>query len=527
MNNQEEEKVSVETEETSAENAETKTSASRRIARIKDKFGDKRFIVVAFSAFALLVLIIVFWFWQRQRSDAGRPVPAPRTVTFGESNSASPPTTGEQIITLAPEQAERAGIKTELVGEKLSGAEGGAAAQATGVVQANAYRETLVVSLVGGIARRVNAELGEQVMQGQTVAVVFSDEFAAAQSRYVALLTETENARRNYERTQKLVLINQPGRAELDQAAANLKTAEARLSEFQKRYERATKLVRIGASSREELEQDTTKLRAAEADAVAARSRLERARKLLDINPQTRSESEEAANKLRSAETELASVKQKLILYGMSPPRVNSLRVASQISAEIALPAPVTGTITSRSVNSGEVIEANKELLRVTDLSSVWVIAQVYENDLARIRPGSGASVTSGAYPNRVFRGQATYIDPNINQATRTAQVRVELENPGQILKIGMYVGVAFGALGTAENTMPTVPASAVQNFNNQQVVFLKSDQPNVFVMRVVRLAPESNGLYPVLEGVTVGEEIVTEGSFLLRAEWLKLHPNN
>jgi RND family efflux transporter MFP subunit len=163
--------------------------------------------------------------------------------------------------------------------------------------------------------------------------------------------------------------------------------------------------------------------------------------------------------------------------------------------------------------------------MRVTDLSSVWVIAQVYEKDLARVRTGSGASVTTDAYSNQVFRGQVTYIDPRLDENTRTAQVRVELENPNRALKIGMYVRVAFGALGQAEQTAPTIPASAVQNLGNQQVVFVATSEPNVFEMRGVRLGGENNGKYQVLEGLNVGDKIVTEGSFLLRAEWIKQHP--
>jgi RND family efflux transporter MFP subunit len=268
-------------------------------------------------------------------------------------------------------------------------------------------------------------------------------------------------------------------------------------------------------------------LRTAEAEAVAARELLARAKQLLDINPATRSESEEAANKLRNAESELASNRQKLLLYGASPQRISSLRSVSQINSEIAVPAPISGTVTSRTINQGEVIEANKELLRITDLSSVWVIAQIYEKDLARLRTGSGASVTTDAYPNQVFRGQVTYIDPRLDEATRTAQVRVELENPNRALKIGMYVRVAFGALGQAEQTAPMIPASAVQNLGNQQVVFVAASEPNVFEMRSVRLGAGTSGQYQVSEGLNVGEKIVTSGSFLLRAEWLKQHPGN
>ena len=158
--------------------------------------------------------------------------------------------------------------------------------------------------------------------------------------------------------------------------------------------------------------------------------------------------------------------------------------------------------------------------MRVTDLSSVWVLGQVYEKDLATIHIGSGANVTSDAYPGRIFRGRVSYVDPKIDQATRTAQVRIELANPGQVLKIGMYVNVAFGALGLAEKTTPVIPKNAVQSIGNQQFVFVATDKPGEFILRPVRLGPESNGFYPVMEGLNAGDRVVTEGGFLLRAEW-------
>jgi len=186
--------------------------------------------------------------------------------------------------------------------------------------------------------------------------------------------------------------------------------------------------------------------------------------------------------------------------------------------------APSSGTVTSRSVNPGEVIPANKELMRVTDLSTVWVVGQVYEKDLATVRIGSGANVTSDAYPGRVFRGQVSYVDPKIDQPTRTAQVRIELANPGQILKIGMYVNVAFASQGAAEKTSAIVPKDAVQTIGSQPCVFLATEKPNEFVLRPVRLGPETRCSYPALEGVSTGDRIVTDGSFMLRAEWLKTH---
>jgi RND family efflux transporter MFP subunit len=376
--------------------------------------------------------------------------------------------------------------------------------------------------LVGGVVRNVTAELGQNVNRGQTVAVVFSNELASAQSRYLALQTDVQTARQNYKRTAKLVKINPVSNAELDEAFAELKTAQAELVEHHKHHARIMKLVAIGAESLEELEQATTKLKTAEAELEKSRNRYDRAVKVAQINPVSNTEFEQAAVKLKTAETEFASAKQRLLLLGLPEQRVNALRSASQITSELALTAPVSGTITKRLVNQGETIEANKELLKVTDLSRVWVIGQVYEKDLASLRTGSGANVTSDAFAGEVFRGTISYIDPNLDQNTRTAQVRIELPNTSERLKIGMYVNIAFATLGGSENTVPMIPKEAVQNINGQQIVFAATENPNAFLLKPVKLGAETDGMFPVLNGLFVGDKIVTDGSFLLRAEWQK-----
>src|SRR6266850_4151116 len=406
----------------------------------------RRTVVVAIVAVVAIAAVAALA-WRLWPGKTGKPVPAPRSVSFGESSGPQPATAGEQKLTLTPDQLQRAGLKIEIVGERPSTDAIGQ--MTTGVIQANAYKETPVLSLVGGIVRSVKPELGQGVKRGETVAIVSSNELADLQSRYL--------------------------------------TALAGLDEHHQHHTRTMKLVEIGAASREELEMANTKL--------------------------------------KDAESEVANLRQKLLLLGLSSQRISALKSTSQISSEVNVPAPSSGTLTSRSVNPGEVIEANKELMRVTDLSSVWVVGQVYEKDLGTIRVGSGANITSDAYPGRVFRGRVSYVDPKVDPATRTAQVRIELGNPGQMFKIGMYVNVAFGALGVAERTTAVIPKAATQSIGNQQVVFVATDKPNEFLLRAVRLGTETNGVYPVLEGLSVGERVVTEGSFLLRAEWLKQHP--
>lgn len=482
-----------------------------------DPRRKRKTLYVALAAAGVLLAVAVALWYSRSSQD-GDVVSAPRSVTFGDNTATE--TTGDETVTIEPDQVEKIGLKIETVGETLSSEAMSVAA--TGVIQPNSYKETPVISLLGGVVRSVGVELGQNVGKGQTLAVIFSDELAAAQSRYLALRTEAQTARQNYDREARLVKISPASNAELDQALAALKTANAELEEHHKHHARATKLVAIGAISREEFEQAITKLRTAEANVVETKRRYDRAVQVAEINPVSRTEFEQAAVRLQTAESELSAAKQRLMLYGLSPQRVNALRSPSQITSEIALTAPVAGTITKREINPGMVVEANKDLMRVTNLASVWAIAQVFEKDISQLREGSGASVTTSSYPDRLFRGRVTYVDPNLNQETRTAQVRVELDNPGELLKIGMYVNVAFGSMGAAERTMPVIPSSAVQNMNDKQVVFVPTDKPNVFAIKRVRLGNEANGKLVVLEGLNVGDRVVTEGSFLLRAEIVK-----
>ncbi len=496
-------------------------SAASEPERIRGGGASRRLnplMIAGLILAALLVVSLAVWLVGGLGGQAGRPVPPPRNVGVDPTPDSQQVT--NQTITLSPEQLQNAGVTIETIGEQLTTESDSTAA--TGVIEANAYRQTPAVALAGGVIRRVFPELGSYVRAGQTVAVIFADGFADAQSGYVALRTEVENARRNYQRTQRLVAINPPGRIELEQATRQRRAAEAALSEMRNRYERTTRLLRIGAASREELEQDNTKLRTAEAEMEEARLREQRAIQLLPVSPEVRSANEEALNKLRAAEGDLAAAKQKLVLFGVPSGQIDRLNSASQVRAELAVPAPISGTVTNRSVNPGEVIDANKELLRITDLSRVWVIAQVYERDLARLRVGGPATIESDAYPGRIFRGQIAYVDPQIDETTRTAKVRIELDNGGNALKLGMYVRVSLGGLQTGERTMPVVSASAVQTIDDRQVVFVATGDPNKFEIRPVRLGQEAGSRFPVIEGLTQGERVVTTGSFMLRAEWAK-----
>lgn len=250
---------------------------------------------------------------------------------------------------------------------------------------------------------------------------------------------------------------------------------------------------------------------------------------LVEIGAASREELEQATALKKTAEANLASARERLILLGMSEKQIEELRAAQKFPKPlIAVESPASGTLVGRAVNTGEVVMMGKEMFRVADLTSVWVIAQIYEKDFQTVNIATPAVITTSAYPGRTFSGRVSYIDPRVDPQTRTAQVRVELANPREVLRLGMFVDVNFsGAIQAASGvqTVPAVPRSAVQTIGAKQIVYVATDRPGSFVQREVSTGQEVNGKLPVYNGVSAGERIVTEGSFLLRAESLKLNP--
>ena len=238
--------------------------------------------------------------------------------------------------------------------------------------------------------------------------------------------------------------------------------------------------------------------------------------KLAEIGAVSRQEQEEVRARLHEHHAEHAALRERMKLYGLTEAEINTLRTASDVRSEVPVHSPSSGVITARNANPGQVAMTTDALFSVTDLSSVWVIANFYEKDFATLRTGAGVTITAPASPNRSFRGTIAYIDPRVDPQTRTAQVRIETPNPNQSLKLGMFVDVALDL--SASRPVPAVPKSAVQTVGEERIVFVKI-APGSFQIRKVDIAGESGEWAHVLRGLNVGEEVVTEGSFFLRAE--------
>jgi len=259
---------------------------------------------------------------------------------------------------------------------------------------------------------------------------------------------------------------------------------------------------------------------------AADRQKLQRTQELIAIGAVSRQELEEITALHASHETEVAAARQRLLLLGLSRAQVEALTHPSQIVSDVTVPAPSTGAITGRSVNLGQVVSMGQELFVVTDLSQVWVIGDLYEQDFQTVRVGSEAALTTPAYPTLTLRGRVTYIDPRVDPQTRTAKVRVEVPNAEGRLRLGMYVTLAFTTPG--EERVVVIPRSAVQTIGARQVVFVPApDEEGKFLARTVRLGPLRGDRVAIRSGVQPGEAVVSEGSFFLRAEMLRNAPTS
>jgi RND family efflux transporter MFP subunit len=178
--------------------------------------------------------------------------------------------------------------------------------------------------------------------------------------------------------------------------------------------------------------------------------------------------------------------------------------------------APVSGIVLEKKAVQGMRFMPGEMLYQIADLSSVWVQAEVAEQDIGQVQPGSTAHVTVDAYPDRAFDGKVDFIYPTMNAATRTVQVRVELANPKGLLKPAMFAQVMLPS-GSGGKVL-TVPTSAVIDSGARQIVLVQLAQGR-FEPRTVTLGVRGNDYVEVLTGIAEGEQVVTSANFLIDAE--------
>jgi Cu(I)/Ag(I) efflux system membrane fusion protein len=178
--------------------------------------------------------------------------------------------------------------------------------------------------------------------------------------------------------------------------------------------------------------------------------------------------------------------------------------------------SPVSGVVTEKKALQGMRFMPGEELYQVSDLSSVWVVADVFEQDIGLVKTGATATVRINAYPDKSFEGKVSYVYPTLNADTRTVPVRVELANPDMLLKPAMFAQVELSV--SAKGNVVTVPVSAVIDSGTRQIALVQKGEGR-FEPREVKLGARSDAYIEILEGVNDGEQVVVSANFLIDAE--------
>lgn len=223
-----------------------------------------------------------------------------------------------------------------------------------------------------------------------------------------------------------------------------------------------------------------------------------------------------------AAEATLDAARDRLSLLGVPAPLLAELERADRPVRSLPIRSPFSGTIIERKVSEGAYVQTGEPLFRVADLSKVWVQLDAYERDLATIQPGQKVEVVVEALPGEHFEGEVAFVDPTVDPSRRTARVRVEVDNPAQLLRPGMFVhGVVRGSVAEAGERPLVIPRTAPLFTGRRALVYVEIDamERPTYEAREVRLGPLAGDVYPVVAGLEEGERVVTRGAFMLDAD--------
>lgn len=222
-----------------------------------------------------------------------------------------------------------------------------------------------------------------------------------------------------------------------------------------------------------------------------------------------------AESLIKSSNRLLEAAKQRLKLWNVTDDQIVELEQSRQPTEKITLFSPFKGVVQDIPVDQGRKVMSGDHLVDIADLSTVWVWAEFYQDELPMLKEGLSTTVTTSSYPGEVFKGVISSIDPFMNENTRTGKVRLDTENPEFKLRPSMYVDVEL-SMDMGEGL--TIPVNAVLPTGKRNVVFINKGEGKL-EPRFVELGPKYGDYYAVLKGLTEGEQVVNSANFLIDAE--------
>jgi membrane fusion protein, heavy metal efflux system len=386
------------------------------------------------------------------------------------------------VVHLSREAQQSIKVETEPVRKQVLNC----SVSTTGEVLANASLLRHVNAPVTGRVISVGAAVGDHVAEGHLLVVVRSNDIEQLQSDLLQNQSQV-----NADLKRDLLQID----AELNQAQSQIKLSEST-------FNRVKGLLDEKIVSQAEFE--------------AARTELEKNRNSI-----------EALNSKRAATIALSGerlklltdpIKHKLKILGLPEATIEKVLHKREVDPHVPVLSPEAGVVIERMINVGELIDPSKALFTIGDFRSVWVKADIYEKDIAKVRLGQPIELEVDSFPGLKFHGKLNHVADSVNPETRTLSVRADVANPGQKLKLNMFARMN---ILVGEHSVLSIHKNAVQDAGSRKVVYVPAGL-NEFEERQVRLGGESGPYVEVLSGLKPGELVVTNGSFELRSVSLR-----
>jgi len=353
-----------------------------------------------------------------------------------------------------PAPTKNSAIEIELVGpQSIAGV-----IPATGKVLVPEDRVAVIGPVNEGRIVRLFAGQGSRVQKGQKLADLESADIDQAEADYLKALADYENARRS--------------------SAAEIRLAQANYDRTKLLYE---KTITAGKN-----------LQTAEHDLEVAKAAGE--------------------SSVNGAKATLTAARRHLLILGLSNSTIDSLPQKPDLAAVFSLNSPIAGTVIERNATVGASVGTDANLFKIIDLSRVWIDANVFEKDLARVRMGQEVKVNLPALPGSTYTGRVILIDSVVDPETRTIKVRTEVANPDSRLKPDMFANVEI--VTDLNRSAISVPQTAVLNDGGKTVVFVA--EGNGYQKREVHTGIQNGDRLEIVEGLSAGEKVVVKGNYLL-----------
>jgi cobalt-zinc-cadmium efflux system membrane fusion protein len=253
----------------------------------------------------------------------------------------------------------------------------------------------------------------------------------------------------------------------------------------------------------------------ARVDLELARRNLERDRSLFERGVGAHKNLLSTEAEFKVAEASLDAAEKKLHVLGFTEEQVEEMEKSHQVNPIISLNAPISGKIIQSNAVRGAMVDQNTEILTIMDPTVLWVDAEIYERDIARIKIGQEVSVSVPAYPDETFSGKISFISDVLKEDSRTITVRTEVDNKGQKLKPGMFADVTIYLNHQAR--VLALPEEAILDDGSDKIIFVCADSG--YRPQPVQVGTKEAGFWEIRSGLEEGEEVVTAGNYQLKSK--------